>query len=186
MPDGPSNSWATNLRINMGCYGGTAEASMPPYDWGLLGDLTNDGVVNSEDFAVQARYWMKAENQQPGDLDRNGIVNTADLALLTEDWLEYVKPPVVNIIKPRNDEVFVMQPAEIDIEVEAWDINGSVLKVEFFVNGRKIAEDTDGSDGWNTDWIQNARGSYSLTATATDSSGVATTSSTVEIEIILP
>ena len=88
MPDGPSNLWGTNLRINMGCYGGTVEASVPPYGWTLLGDLTNDGVVNTDDFAVQAIYWTRTESRQPGDLDRNGIVNTADLALLAKDWLK--------------------------------------------------------------------------------------------------
>jgi len=168
-PDGPSNSWATNLRINMGCYGGTAEASIPPHGWSLL-----------------AQSWMKTENRQPGDLDRNGIVNTADLALLSEDWLKYVKPPVVNIISPQNDAIFVMQPADIEIEVEAWGIYGSVVKVEFFVNGRKIDEDSDSSDGWVTNFIQNARGLYSITATATDSRGITATSSPIEITITPP
>ena len=41
----------TNLRINMEAYGGTAEASMPPYDWALLSDITNDGTVDFVDFA---------------------------------------------------------------------------------------------------------------------------------------
>jgi subtilisin family serine protease len=91
MPDGPSNSWGTNLRINIGRYGGTAEASIPPYGWTLLGDLTNDGIVNAEDFAVQARYWMRTESCQPGDLDRNGMVNTSDIAVLTKDWLKSVR-----------------------------------------------------------------------------------------------
>jgi hypothetical protein len=100
MPDGPSHLWGTNLRINMGCYGGTAEASIHPYGWGLLADINNDGIVNSKDFAFQVQSWMKTESQQPGDLDRNGIVNTADIALLTEDWLKYIKPPVVNITPP--------------------------------------------------------------------------------------
>ena len=91
IPDGPSNLWGANLRINMGCYGGTAEASIPPYGWALLGDLTNDGIVDAEDFAVQARYWMKTATRQPGDLDRNGIVDTTDLSLLSRDWLKSVK-----------------------------------------------------------------------------------------------
>jgi len=186
MPDGPSNLWAGNLRINMGCYGGTAEASIPPYGWSLLADINNDGLVNLKDFAFQVQFWMKTESRQPGDLDRNGIVNTADLALLTEDWLKYVKTPVVNIIMPHNDAIFVMQPVEFEIQAVAWGINGSVVKVEFFVNGRKIDEDNDSSDGWVTIWRQNARGLYSLTATATDSRGITATSSPVEITITPP
>ncbi|MHC4361042.1 MAG: right-handed parallel beta-helix repeat-containing protein, partial [Planctomycetota bacterium] len=45
VPDDPNNIWGENIRINMGAYGGTAEASIPPYDWTLLADLTNDGIV---------------------------------------------------------------------------------------------------------------------------------------------
>jgi hypothetical protein len=182
----------------MGTYGGTAEASMPPYDWTLLGDLTNDGIVNTRDFAVQAQYWKRTENPpkagiiedsvagQPGDLDRNGVADTTDLALLIEDWLRYVKPPVVNIISPQNGAIFFMQPVAIEIEAEAWDVNGSVVKVEFFVDERKIHEDYDGSDGWKADWREYARGAYSLTARATDSSEVTTTSVPVGIRIIPP
>ena len=89
LPDeDPNNDWGENLRINMGAYGGTAEASMPPYDWALLADLTNDGIVNFEDFAYQAEDWRQGQSEQPGDLDRNGVVDFADLFLLTEDWLK--------------------------------------------------------------------------------------------------
>jgi len=87
VPDDPCNIWGENIRINMGAYGGTAEAGMPPYDWALLSDLTNDGTVNFDDFAGQANDWLKIESKQPGDLNRNGTVDTGDLGLLTEDWL---------------------------------------------------------------------------------------------------
>jgi parallel beta-helix repeat protein len=198
MPGDPTNKWGINLRINMGTYGGTAEASMPPYDWTLLADLTNDGIVNMKDFTAQAQYWMRTEDRpnagmieasiagQPGDLNRNRVVDTTDLALLTESWLKYIKPPVVNIISPQDGEIFSMQPIEIEIEADAWDVNGSVVKVEFFANGRKIGEDYDGSDGWKVDWREYARGIYRLTARATDSSSVITTSPVVAIRIIPP
>jgi len=88
VPLDPDNQWAQNLRINMGAYGGTAEASMAPYDWALLADLTNDGIVNFEDFAGQTDDWLEDESKQPGDLNRNGTVDIADLALLANDWLE--------------------------------------------------------------------------------------------------
>ncbi|MHC4207055.1 MAG: Ig-like domain-containing protein [Planctomycetota bacterium] len=186
IPDGPSNLWGTNLRINMGCYGGTDQASVPPHGWSLLADINNDGLVNSKDFAFLVNSWMKSESLLPGDLDRNGTVNSADLALLTEDWLKYVKPPVVNIIIPQNDEVFVMQQTDIEIEAVAKAVIGAVVKVEFFVNDRKIDEDNEGSDGWVVNFRQNARGIYNLTVTATDSRGITATSSPVEISIIQP
>ena len=77
-----------NLRINMGAYGGTAEASKTPSGWGLLSDLTNDGTVSLNDLLAQIEYWLETGNKQPGDLDRNGPVNLADFVLLAGDWLE--------------------------------------------------------------------------------------------------
>jgi hypothetical protein len=88
VPDDPNNIWGQNLRINMGAYGGTAEASMPPYDWTLLGDLTNDGLVNLKDYAFQAADWLNSADQQPGDLNRDSLVDISDLVLLVEDWLK--------------------------------------------------------------------------------------------------
>jgi len=81
-----------NLRINMGAYGGTAQASMAPYDWlapygwALLGDLSNDGVVDYVDLAGQVEDWLISANEQPGDLNRDGMVNMVDFAALTDDW----------------------------------------------------------------------------------------------------
>ncbi len=87
VPDDPNNEWGQNLRIDMGAFGGTAEASIPPYDWALLADITNDGLVNMTDFAYQALDWLNSADQQPGDLNRDGLIDTDDLALLVEDWL---------------------------------------------------------------------------------------------------
>jgi hypothetical protein len=46
---------SANLRIDMGCYGGTTEASRTPAGWSLLADLNNDGAVEMEDFAILVR-----------------------------------------------------------------------------------------------------------------------------------
>jgi len=83
----PNNEWGQNLRINMGAYGGTAEASMPPYDWTLLADLTNDGLVNLPDFAFLAADWLNSAEHQAGDLNRDGLVDLADVYILAGDWL---------------------------------------------------------------------------------------------------
>lgn len=77
-----------NVRINMGAYGGTSEASKTPAGWGLLADLTNDGIVNGEDFCWQAGDWLKIAEEQPGDLNRDGIIDIRDLWWLVGDWLD--------------------------------------------------------------------------------------------------
>ena len=88
VPDDPDNKYAINLRINMGAYGGTGQASLAPHGWAILGDLTNDGVVNILDYAVQARQWLGWDGRQPGDLNRDGSISGFDLGLLVEDWLK--------------------------------------------------------------------------------------------------
>lgn len=93
-------------------------------------------------------------------------------------------PPYVTITKPQ-DGARLSPSQMIEIEADVLDFDGSVVMVEFFVNGNKIAEDTYGTDGWTTNWSDDTEGSYSLTATATDDEGAATTSSAVEIIVVV-
>ena len=51
VPRDPDNEFAVNVHINMGAYGGTVQASMPPRGWALLSDLNNDGTVDSLDLS---------------------------------------------------------------------------------------------------------------------------------------
>jgi len=95
IPGYPDNPYAQNIRLNMGAYGGTAEAAMPPYGWTLLADLTNDGIVNIEDLQIQANSWLSECSEDcSGELDRKEnelfgkVVDLADFALLANDWLE--------------------------------------------------------------------------------------------------
>ncbi|MBN2180621.1 MAG: S8 family serine peptidase [Sedimentisphaerales bacterium] len=183
-PDDPTNKWGINIRINMGIYGGTNEASLAPYGWNLPGDLTNDGNVNMKDFAAQIKSWPGTENELPGDLNKNGTVDAADLTILAKDWLVYIKPPSVSIISPTQGSVFDGPSSDIDVQAEAWDENGSVVKVEFYADGVKIGEDSDASDGWKINWTEHALGEYFLTAKATDNGGITSTSDEVTVWIV--
>jgi hypothetical protein len=92
-------------------------------------------------------------------------------------------PPSVNITKPQDGAMF--SPSEtIEIEANVWDVDGTVVKVEFFANGSKIGEDNCGADGWKTNWYDHPAGTYSLTARATDDDGAATTSPAVGITVV--
>jgi len=93
-------------------------------------------------------------------------------------------PPYVTITKPRDGTTFNPDQT-IEIEVNAWDLDGSVVTVEFFADGSKIGEDNEGTDGWTMSWSEHPVGSYSLTAQATDDDGAATTSPAVEIMVVV-
>ena len=86
VPDDPYNEWGINLRINMGAYGGTSQASMGPHGWVLLADLNNDGIVDWLDVGLYAQCWLSADYEPAGDLNRGGTVDMGDWALLGQDW----------------------------------------------------------------------------------------------------
>jgi hypothetical protein len=83
----PLNRLGRNIRINMGAYGGTAEASMAPKGWALLNDLDNSGRVTQEDFVLLADRWLSAADALPADTTRDGLVDWADLVLMADQWL---------------------------------------------------------------------------------------------------
>jgi len=77
----------SNLRVNIGAFGGTAQASIPPPGWTLLADLTNNGKVELADLTWWLNCWLSTENNTPADLNRDSATDLADFARLAADWL---------------------------------------------------------------------------------------------------
>jgi len=90
------------------------------------------------------------------------------------------QPPLVNITSPANNASFVTG-VSINISASASDIDGSISRVEFFQGNVKLGEDT--SAPYSLNWSEILEGNYTLTAVATDNSGLTTTSSPVSIRI---
>jgi hypothetical protein len=85
-PLGDEPNDVNNIRINMGAYGGTAEASKTPADWRSIADLTNDWVVDFNDLEVFVNYWLETGQCIPSDLNRNQSVNFSDFAIFGDNW----------------------------------------------------------------------------------------------------
>jgi len=77
---------ANNLRVNMGAYGGTSEASRTPEGWSILADLTNDGTVDLDDLGFLVDDWLDWNSCVPGNIDRVWPVNMVDYTLLSQSW----------------------------------------------------------------------------------------------------
>jgi hypothetical protein len=90
--DEPSN--ANNVRINMGAYGGTAEASKTPADWRSIADLTNNWVVDFNDLGVFVSYWLDSGECIPSELNRNRTVNFVDYTIFAQQWLDTTAEPI--------------------------------------------------------------------------------------------
>ena len=85
-PLGDEPNDPNNIRINMGAYGGTAEASKSPANWRNIADLTNDWVVDFNDLKVFVRHWLETGECIPSDLDRSQFVDFNDFAIFGLQW----------------------------------------------------------------------------------------------------
>jgi len=86
-PLGDEPNDANNIRINVGAYGGTAEASKSPSNWRSIADLTNDWAVDYKDLKVFTDYWLDSGQCIPSDLNRNQFVDLLDFAIFAKNWL---------------------------------------------------------------------------------------------------
>jgi hypothetical protein len=82
--DEPNDS--SNVRINMGAYGSTAEASKPPGNGRNIADLTNDWAVDSNDLKVFLDYWLETGKCIPSDFDRSQFVDSNDYSIFALHW----------------------------------------------------------------------------------------------------
>jgi hypothetical protein len=87
-PLGDEPNDANNVRINMGAYGGTAEASKTPANWRSIADFTNDWLVDYNDLSIFVDYWLEAGQCIPSDLDRSQSVNLEDFSIFALQWAE--------------------------------------------------------------------------------------------------
>jgi hypothetical protein len=70
---------AGNLSSYSSVVNGTTEAPAP-----IVGDLNNDGLVNSIDLSLLTSRWL--ENYAPYDLNSDGIVSSLDYVLMVQNW----------------------------------------------------------------------------------------------------
>ncbi|UCG49159.1 MAG: right-handed parallel beta-helix repeat-containing protein [Phycisphaerales bacterium] len=151
--------------INMGAYGGTAEASKswfaePPCEIIVAGDINGDCSVDLLDFAILAMHWLD---------DNSGR-------------------PTVQITAPEDGDRLMVGgiPPRTQILAVASDRDGQIVRVEFLVDGHEIGADTDGADAWSYEWRDYSLGIHTLTARAWDNHGLSATSRQVQVEVWMP
>ncbi|AQZ68100.1 cellulose 1,4-beta-cellobiosidase [[Actinomadura] parvosata subsp. kistnae] len=88
--------------------------------------------------------------------------------------------PTVALTSPTAGQTFTA-PATVPIAANASDADGTVTKVDFYQGSTLLGTDT--SSPYSYSWTNVAAGSYSITAKATDNTGLVTTSSPVGITV---
>lgn len=92
-------------------------------------------------------------------------------------------PPTVSLTAPPDQSVFDV-PANVTLAATAADADGTVAKVEFFVDGTKVGEAL--AAPYQFAWTNAPAGEHVLTARATDNAGIATTSAAINVLINIP
>jgi len=158
-PLGDEPSDANNVRINMGAYGGTAEASKTPADWRSIADLTNDWAVDFNDLGVFVSYWLDSGECIPSDLNRNKDVNFVDYAIFARQLpqtppLNQAPAPVVWEVAPyetgSGDNAYAHMTAQVAIDPEGSGVEYYFQCIEFpgIFSGTCGAEAVGYSSGW--------------------------------------
>ncbi|MEP6583209.1 MAG: Ig-like domain-containing protein [Ginsengibacter sp.] len=92
-------------------------------------------------------------------------------------------PPTVSITNPVSNATFA-SPASITINANAFDVDGTISKVDFYSGG--IFLGSDNTNPYSITWANVSSGTYSLTAVAVDNGGQATTSVPVVVSVYTP
>lgn len=90
--------------------------------------------------------------------------------------------PTVSLTSPANGSS-ANAPATISLAANAADTDGSIAKVEFFINGSATPLATDNTSPYSYTWNNVAAGTYTITAKATDNLGAVTTSAARTITV---
>jgi regulation of enolase protein 1 (concanavalin A-like superfamily) len=86
--------------------------------------------------------------------------------------------PTVSLTAPAAGATFTA-PAAVTLSAAAADTDGTVARVDFYVNQTLVGSST--ASPWSTTWNAVAPGTFVLTAVATDNLGVATTAAAVTV-----
>lgn len=152
-----------------------------------------DGTINKVDFYVDGvllgtdsvgpTYGFAWNNAAAGAhaltakaTDNSGAVTTSSAVNVTVN-----AAPSVTITSPAQSAVIGTAPYSTSITATASDSDGTVSKVDFYVDGAFLA--TDGTAPYSVAWNSIPAGSHALVAKATDNNGAVTTSSTITVTV---
>jgi len=108
------------------------------------------------------------------DIDKVSTTSSAVTVTVTS------APPVIDIVSPANDTTLTAG-SSINLTVTASEFNGSVSTVKFY-NGPTLLGESSRSP-YSYVWANVPAGDYTLTAVATDTNKISTTSSPVTITV---
>ncbi len=134
-----------------------AQVRTTPFTFNYSNILTGSQAITAKSFDINGR-----------------LLDSENLTLIGNNG------PAVNITNPFNNTVY-NENSEVQINIDAKDLDGNISKVELYVNGVKIKEMSSLPYSINLNTLKS--GNYQLTARAYDNLGWDNTSSVVQLRI---
>ena len=94
---------------------------------------------------------------------------------------ENMKSPTVSITAPADSATYIA-PANIEVTADASDTDGTIIKVDFYNDSKLLYSDSTAPFAFS--WKTVAAGNYTVSARATDNSGLTTTSAAIHISVV--
>jgi GH35 family endo-1,4-beta-xylanase len=117
--------WPNGKRINMGAYGGSAQASLSLSDEGDIRDINSDGTVTWNDVLRLAGKWSSQNAPLKEDLNLDGRVDVNDLIFFNGNWQNDSNNSVPQFVTIENKNVTTGDL--ISFAVSASDTDGDEL-----------------------------------------------------------
>lgn len=172
----------------------------PPSGW-IVGDITQSGTADMVSGSIKwgpffdnaprtLEYTVVPPSTASGTARFSGVgsFDGSDAAIggvteITAATVAVNKPPTVALTSPASSQVGTA-PASFAIEATAADVDGRVVKVEFYEGVTKIGEAT--AVPFKALWSNVPAGAYQLTARATDDQGASTESAPIAVKVTSP
>ncbi|MBK1818001.1 PQQ-dependent sugar dehydrogenase [Luteolibacter yonseiensis] len=130
--------------------------------------LLNASISNGTRFADASNTFNVTDGRLTIATGANAVnTKICFIEITSYDVISNIAPALA-ISSPSDGGIFY-QPASVPIEVIAEDVDTAITKVEFFIDGIRIGEDT--TEPYSHLWTGPVYGTHSLTARATDIAG---------------
>jgi hypothetical protein len=173
LPDGLSNSsYSTTVAATGGSGTYAWRVSGGALPAGLLLGAATGAITGTPTTPGTASFTVTAQDAKDGS-------NSANQGLT----LRIVStPPTVSVTSPVAGASIT--GTSVGLAASASDADGSVVRVDYYSGPGLVASAY--AAPWTTTWTNVAPGTYQLTATATDNSGLTGTSSAVTVTVLAP
>jgi hypothetical protein len=159
-----------------------------PTEITYLTTATGNGIEDTTDaFGILATSLLPGTNVIAVEIHQQSAGSSDisfNLELLAIPLIVRNQAPAASVTNPTNEANF-LGSSPITLEASASDSDGTIAKVEFFVDGVKVGEDTTptGQGLFSVSWNNPPLGPHSISAVATDDQGASATSASVTIHV---